>query len=246
MTPPAAPWLAVLLGIAVTLSVRGYRYGESNHAVYLIDALRRVDPTLLKNDWWTNQTLQYHFVFNTVSGWLMKLGAIEPGVPDRVPGTGRAAARGLVPTRGRGRRRRRSVRAVGAAVLLVGGWAGAGVVSLPAGQRVPAEQCVERGNAVGNPLLGDGTMDYRWRCDRVGGVVSHQLCGDGDRGMVRVEPVGTRAACSARGAGVPPAILQDNAGETPARCAETRYSANNGFSAHSPSLSFPSPPSPQP
>src|SRR6476620_2905648 len=75
---PARAWLSVLLGIAVTLSVRGYRYGESNHAVYLVDALRRVDPTLLTHDWWTNQTLQYHFVFNAVSGWLMKLGVIEP------------------------------------------------------------------------------------------------------------------------------------------------------------------------
>ena len=36
-------WLAVLLGVALTLCVRGYRYGESNHAVYLVDALRRVN-----------------------------------------------------------------------------------------------------------------------------------------------------------------------------------------------------------
>jgi hypothetical protein len=74
----APPWLVVLLGVVVTLCVRGYRYGESNHAVYLVDALRRLDPTLLANDWWTQQTLQYHFVFNALSGWLMRIGLIEP------------------------------------------------------------------------------------------------------------------------------------------------------------------------
>jgi hypothetical protein len=62
----------------MTLCVRGYRFGESNHAVYLIDALRRADPALLRNDWWAQSTLQYHFVFNTVTAWLIRLGVVEP------------------------------------------------------------------------------------------------------------------------------------------------------------------------
>jgi hypothetical protein len=68
----------VFLGTAMTLCVRGYRFGESNHAVYLLDALRRIDPALLRNDWWTQSTLQYHFVFNAITAGLMRLGILEP------------------------------------------------------------------------------------------------------------------------------------------------------------------------
>lgn len=73
-----APLLPLALGVAMTLAVAGYRFGESNHAVYLLDALRQNDPGLLTNDWWTRSTLQYHFVFNKLSAWLMRLGVIEP------------------------------------------------------------------------------------------------------------------------------------------------------------------------
>jgi hypothetical protein len=76
LAPPK--WLAVVLGVVLTLAVRGYRYGESNHAVYLLAALRRVNPSLLRNDWWTTSTLQYHYVFNFLSGVLMRAGIIEP------------------------------------------------------------------------------------------------------------------------------------------------------------------------
>lgn len=70
--------LPLTLGAAMTLALAGYRFGESNHAVYLVDALRRNDPTLLANDWWTQSTLQYHFVFNWLSALLMKTDLIEP------------------------------------------------------------------------------------------------------------------------------------------------------------------------
>jgi hypothetical protein len=62
----------------MTLALAGYRFGESNHAVYLIEALRQNDPTLLVNDWWTRSTLQYHFVFNRLAAWLMRVEVIEP------------------------------------------------------------------------------------------------------------------------------------------------------------------------
>jgi hypothetical protein len=46
--------------------------------VYLVDALRRLDPSLLRNDWWANSTLQYHFVFNALTASLMRAGVLEP------------------------------------------------------------------------------------------------------------------------------------------------------------------------
>ena len=69
---------SLALGVGITLAVRGYRFGESNHAVYLVEALRRIDPSLLRNDWWANSTLQYHFVFNAMTAALMRLGLLEP------------------------------------------------------------------------------------------------------------------------------------------------------------------------
>lgn len=70
--------MLVAVGAAITLCVRGYHFGESNHTVYLVDALRRTEPTLLANDWWANATLQYHFTFNALTALLMKLNALEP------------------------------------------------------------------------------------------------------------------------------------------------------------------------
>jgi hypothetical protein len=75
---PLASFLSLTVGVLITLAVRGYRFGESNHAVYLVDALRRTDPSLLRNDWWANSTLQYHFVFNAMTAALMRAGLLEP------------------------------------------------------------------------------------------------------------------------------------------------------------------------
>lgn len=69
---------SLALGVLTTLVIRGYRFGESNHAVYLVDAIRRLDPSLLSNDWWANSTLQYHFVFNAMTAALMRAGVLEP------------------------------------------------------------------------------------------------------------------------------------------------------------------------
>src|ERR671912_308449 len=75
---PLVSFSALALGVLLTLVVRGYRFGESNHAVYLVDAVRRLDPSLLRNDWWAQSTLQYHFVFNALTAGLMRLGILEP------------------------------------------------------------------------------------------------------------------------------------------------------------------------
>lgn len=70
--------LAILLGVGITLCLRGYRFGESNHAVYLLAAIRQSDPSLLANDWWTNSTLQYHYAFNFLSAILLRLNLMAP------------------------------------------------------------------------------------------------------------------------------------------------------------------------
>ena len=49
---------AVLFGVVMSLCVEGYQFGKSNHTVYLLDALRKTQPQLLANDWFTTQTLR--------------------------------------------------------------------------------------------------------------------------------------------------------------------------------------------
>jgi hypothetical protein len=69
---------AIVLAIALTLVVRGYQFGRSNHTVYLLDALRVNDPTLLANDWYTTHTLQYHFVFTHITAAFDRAGILQP------------------------------------------------------------------------------------------------------------------------------------------------------------------------
>src|SRR5436190_19779889 len=69
--------LAFIIGVCITLIIRGYRFGESNHAVYLIEAIRRIYPGTFDNDWWTRSTLQYHVVFNALTAGLMRAGILE-------------------------------------------------------------------------------------------------------------------------------------------------------------------------
>jgi hypothetical protein len=74
-----APVTAILVGVAFTLAVHGYQFGESNHTVYLLQAIRGIDPQLLTRDWFTTQTLQYHALFGWLTGWLARLGVLEAG-----------------------------------------------------------------------------------------------------------------------------------------------------------------------
>lgn len=68
---------AILIGCAITLVVHGYQFGASNHSVYLIDALRKGDPTLLANDWFQTRTLQYHSAFGWLTAALLKAGMLQ-------------------------------------------------------------------------------------------------------------------------------------------------------------------------
>jgi hypothetical protein len=71
--------LSLAIGAAVTFCVYGYQFGHGNHGVYLLDALRKVDPNLLRNDWFTTHTLQYHVAFTHMAALLMRLGLLQPG-----------------------------------------------------------------------------------------------------------------------------------------------------------------------
>lgn len=68
----------VLFGTLLTLGLYGYRFGEGNHTIYLLDGLRQTDPSLLRNDWFSTQTLQYHALFGLITRNLMQSGLIEP------------------------------------------------------------------------------------------------------------------------------------------------------------------------
>src|SRR5713226_289690 len=53
----------------------GYSYGEPNHLLLLPWIMRRVDPTLLANDWFSN-TIPHHLNFVVVTSWLAKVGSL--------------------------------------------------------------------------------------------------------------------------------------------------------------------------
>jgi hypothetical protein len=73
-----ATLFTLLLACAITLTLRGYQVGHSNHTVYLLDALRHNDPRLLSTDWFTTHTLQYHVVFTTLTAALDRLHLLRP------------------------------------------------------------------------------------------------------------------------------------------------------------------------
>jgi hypothetical protein len=49
-------WLAPILLTPLVILHLGYSYGEPNHVVYMPWVFRRIDPTLLVNDWFANTT----------------------------------------------------------------------------------------------------------------------------------------------------------------------------------------------
>lgn len=73
--------VASVVALAFALSF-GLNFGIGNQLMYLSSALRRVDPTLLRRDWFVTQTTQYHLVYTRLgagllgldkSGWVMAL-----------------------------------------------------------------------------------------------------------------------------------------------------------------------------
>jgi hypothetical protein len=76
---PPLDWLfCIAFGCALTLCMRGYQFGQGNHNVYLLDAIRRISPQLLSNDWFCNATLHYHSIFGIMTEGLMRAGIEQP------------------------------------------------------------------------------------------------------------------------------------------------------------------------
>jgi hypothetical protein len=79
MRDKIAAALSIAFAVALTFCMQGYQFGTSNHTVYLLDALRHASPQLLRNDWFTTQTFQYHALFGAISRVLMSMGILAPG-----------------------------------------------------------------------------------------------------------------------------------------------------------------------
>lgn len=62
----------------MSLALSGYQVGKSNHTVYLLDGLRRSGAGLLANDWFTNNTLQYHGLFSQITRLVLDAGLFQP------------------------------------------------------------------------------------------------------------------------------------------------------------------------
>lgn len=71
--------LALLWGLTLTLCVTGYTFGQSNHHVYLLDALYAQHPENLRRDWFTTHTLQYHVLYTWLVVALQKLNLLSAG-----------------------------------------------------------------------------------------------------------------------------------------------------------------------
>ena len=70
---------ALAWGVMLTLCITGYTFGQSNHHVYLLDALRIQEPETLARDWFTAHTLQYHFLFTRLVIALQHVRLLEAG-----------------------------------------------------------------------------------------------------------------------------------------------------------------------
>src|SRR3954462_4215906 len=51
----------------------GYNFGIDNQVVYMASALKVLDPTLFKRDWFLSQTTQYHPTYRFVSAALIAI-----------------------------------------------------------------------------------------------------------------------------------------------------------------------------
>jgi hypothetical protein len=76
-----AAGVAVALAVAFAFALSfGLNFGTGNQTSYLLAAVHRRDPTLLRRDWFVTETTQYHLVYTQLgaalleldpSGWLM-------------------------------------------------------------------------------------------------------------------------------------------------------------------------------
>lgn len=71
----AVTFVSLLFALAI-----GVSNGEGNQGVYLLDGLRRADPTFLRGDWLTWDVEQNHVPFSLIVAGIAKLGMLEPGL----------------------------------------------------------------------------------------------------------------------------------------------------------------------
>jgi hypothetical protein len=62
-----ADGFAIAYGVVVTLVLGYYQFGLSNHTVYLLDGLHKMNRSTLANDWFTTETFQYHALFGLLT-----------------------------------------------------------------------------------------------------------------------------------------------------------------------------------
>lgn len=80
LAPPRGRELPELwrLGVALVVSLAfavsfGLNFGVGNQTSYLLAALHRRDPSLLRRDWFVSRTTQYHLVYTQLSAGLLAL-----------------------------------------------------------------------------------------------------------------------------------------------------------------------------
>lgn len=72
MVSRAWPWCVALAVAASYALTFGLNYGIDNHPVYLLQALKLLEPKILHNDWYASQAMQYHPVFSYIAAPLMR------------------------------------------------------------------------------------------------------------------------------------------------------------------------------
>lgn len=66
-----SPDLLVVLAVSVAFGLSfGLNYGVDNQTAYMLGSLRKLDPTVLGNDWYASGAANYHPAFSYV-GWLL-------------------------------------------------------------------------------------------------------------------------------------------------------------------------------
>lgn len=73
-------WAVVTVVSLLFALAIGVSNGEGNQGVYLLDGLRRADPTFLRGDWFTWDVEQNHVPFNLLVAGIASLGILEFGL----------------------------------------------------------------------------------------------------------------------------------------------------------------------
>ena len=73
----------LVIGICLLLGVsQGLSFGtaHSNHVTYLLPGIAMIEPDYLKNDWWLQSTVHYHWLFTYLVAFFERLGSLAWGL----------------------------------------------------------------------------------------------------------------------------------------------------------------------